>query len=279
MSEPELEKDKLIEKYLDIQMQIRGREKELEKRLNIDTVGIDDSLNELEERWRSGRKSLRSFPTIKLLEYHGDTDEDLEEILTSFDAIINCLDDIIDTENLSKENKIVYTSNIAFSTSRIADFNLQDEETHDYLIDYWTDIFQIPSVEEKLNNEIRESETRSEMIEAGIESYSYRAKDIDIFSDIGYNLTNLNTTKNVLDEDLRTYRARELLRKDIKDIERDRQDDDLTPVIEILENAEDSEYLLKEIYDSFEYEEDVHREILESSQPELEEVIEGSKYF
>lgn len=63
-------------------------------------------------------------------------------------------------------------------------------------------------------------------------------------------------TAHRLRSDLRTFRARSLLFKDIYDVPRDLVDDDMTPIVALLTASDSIEAItaeVEQIYDSFEY--------------------------
>lgn len=68
--------------------------------------------------------------------------------------------------------------------------------------------------------------------------------------------------------------------KDIRDIERDLDDEDETPVTRILDGDYDVG-ILKEIYEKLEYENQgsEYQEILRSMEPDLEAALQETNYF
>jgi len=265
---------------MDIQEDISEREEMLDENLDIDTFGLNKLLDDIAGQWRKGEKSIRAHPVSNVLSTDTKVNNSLQTSLVGLDALINCLDDIIDTENLTDEEKITYTANVAFSIPQIMKGSNEVDESYQIFSNYWTDIFQIPVVEERLNKKIENSKSKQKAIEAALKSYEYRARDIDIFTRIGYQLTEPDLPKDQLIDDLRTYRARELLVKDIKDIERDKKDNDPTPIIKILDNENYRNSLIEEIYEKMSYEsEQEYQEILEYMEPNLQEALGNSSYI
>ena len=82
--------------------------------------------------------------------------------------------------------------------------------------------------------------------------------------------------------DLQAYRARRLLFKDISDVERDLRDDDMTPVIQLLQHHETTDELVAavmDLYHRFSYSETGHERYgdqlyeLEGKPDELESLL------
>lgn len=222
-------------------------------------IGVSDMLLRPPKTWEEGDKSLRTLPVLDAYreEIEGVSKE-TKELLVGLDANINVLDDIIDTRTLEKHEKVELTANTAFS-ALLAYRNVPEEHAEEFsqmALQYLTELFQIPLVERETIETIESTEDRKEVIEAAKRAYSYRARDIDVFAKAPALLNNLSTTdEERISEDLRTFRAKQLVVKDVHDVERDLEDRDITPVIKIMESYEESEafHIIKNIISSFQY--------------------------
>jgi hypothetical protein len=223
-----------------------------------EVTGVSSLLERPPETWENEQKSLRTAPSVFVYEQTGhEVDEQTKELLTGLDASINVLDDIIDTKDLGKRERVELTANAAFS-GMMSFSNTPDEyrdEVQDMVTQYLTELFQIPMVEQEEIGKIRGAEDVNEAVGPSKDSYSYRARDIDAFARIP-SLFNDKEYPNSLTEDLRSFRAKELIIKDIHDVARDLEDNDITPVIELMNKAESKQEAynaVEDLIESFEY--------------------------
>lgn len=246
--------------YDELVKDVERREKDLQENDQaIDEVtGVSRLLKRPPETWENDQKSLRTAPSVFVYEEAGhQVDKSTRELLTGLDASINVLDDIIDSKDLGKRERVELTANAAFS-GMMSFSNTPDEyrdEVQDMVTQYLTELFQIPMIEEEEIGKIRQAEHVNDAIEPSRESYSYRARDIDAFARIP-SLFNDKEYPNSLTEDLRSFRARELIIKDIHDVARDLNDNDITPVIELMNKAESKQEAydaVESLIDSFDY--------------------------
>lgn len=248
--------------YLEIANEISANEESLRDSLPIDaTAGISTYLSEVVNRWNDGRKSLRTTPAANVYdrELHAPLDPSIIRVLVGVDAEVNVLDDIIDTKDLPTERRVALTANAAFASLLIADSAppAHREAITTALREYFTALFQIPLVEARLLETMRDAATRTARLEASREIYAYRARDIDAFARIPALVAGLDEQiEQRLLSDLRVYRAHRLLFKDIHDVSRDLADADMTPVVALLTTHSSIEPIMSEveqIYDHFEY--------------------------
>ncbi|THE64614.1 hypothetical protein D8Y22_11905 [Salinadaptatus halalkaliphilus] len=257
-----VEPDEIYAIYLEIADEIFADEESLRNSLPIDaTAGVSRHLSGVVDRWSDARKSLRTIPTANVYARELDDlpDQSILRILVGLDAEVNALDDIIDTEDLSTERRVALTANAAFASMLIAESvpTAHREAIATVLREYFTALFQIPLVEARLFEQVRNASTKTGQREATREIYAYRARDIDAFARIPALVFGLDEqTKQRIISDLRTYRAHRLLYKDIHDVSRDLADDDMTPVIALLTAYDSIETIMakvEQIYDHFEY--------------------------
>lgn len=200
---------------------------------------LEDSVND----WENSRKASRTTSTIFFLQKKiGRKIEDKELIrtLTSLDAQVNALDDLID-KNLGKEEKVKIAAQVAYagiftwSSVSVERKNLIQE----ILINYFDHLFQIPKIEEKKLAEMRKANKEDDLIQAAADSYRLRAEDITAFAKISASF--LEIDENSLLDEIKNFRAREMISIDIQDIERDLEENDPTPVIFLLQNYQKDE--------------------------------------
>lgn len=237
------------------------REDRLRDELPIEaTAGIHAHVRSLVENWKTGRKSLRTVPVANVYSrLERSVDPSLRRTLAGLDAIVNVLDDVIDTRDLATETRIGLTVNAAFSAVLLTENAPRGNRTEvrDVLRDYFTALFQIPTVEAELFETMERARTdRNEAI-AAERIYAYRARDIDALVRLPAVTIGVGPeTERRLLPDLRAYRARRLLFKDIRDVERDVEDGDVTPVVHFLrtrDSIDDTATVIEELYRSFEY--------------------------
>ncbi|MFC4359143.1 hypothetical protein ACFO0N_14445 [Halobium salinum] len=242
--------------------EVSARERRLGEDLPLDaTAGLGDLLHDVVDNWESGRKSLRTVPVCNVFarELDRPVSEETKRLATGLDAIINVYDDIIDTRELTTEAKIAYTVNAAFSGVAMVESCPPGarEAVNEVLLDYFTAVFQIPLVERTLFERMEAMTSRHLQLNAAATLYRYRARDIDAFAELPAAVMDVDAdVADRLRADLRAYRARRLLFKDIGDVERDLDDGDTTPVVYFLQTCETTEAVVdavEELYARFTY--------------------------
>lgn len=190
--------------------------------------------------WKNSRKASRTTSTLFFLQQKTGSkieNKELIKTLTSLDAQVNALDDLID-KDLEKKQKVKIAVQVAYSSiftwSSIND--RKREFVEDILIDYFENLSQIPKIEEKKLERIKETEKEEEIIQASAESYTVRAEDINAFIKIAAKALNIEENKFL--EEIKKFRAREMIAIDLEDIERDLEENDPTPVVYLLKNYE-----------------------------------------
>lgn len=235
------------------------KESELKPILPIDdTYGLRNDLESVADDWLGGRKSVRAIPVVNVVggELNREIPTATKRFLLCLDAQVNALDDIIDTRNLTKQDRISFTSVIAQSIGFLLQ-DIPDSMSPEALQDYYVKLFQIPIVEGQKLSEFEQAMDQETRIEAAFQVYRYRARDIDGFINAFGDAKGLTTNQfHRLVEDLRSYRARRLLYKDLADVERDQKDGDRTIVLSYIDDAEDQcsvTKLIEAVAEKFEY--------------------------
>jgi len=254
--------DDIEQIYSDLIDTVEERERRLEQDiLHGESFGVHTSLERSLQAWKEGRKSLRTLPVIQAYEavLNDPVADTVKRTLTGLDATINVLDDIIDTRTLEKPEKIELTANVAFA-GMLAFTNIPahyQDRAVDTITQYLTELFQIPLVENRTVTTIQNTTSVDEIVQAASRCYAYRARDIDAFATLPGILHEVDDERRTqLVDDLRVYRAHELIYKDIADVPIDLRDADLTPTIAIMEQSSDPsivERCLIRIHDQFTY--------------------------
>lgn len=255
MSDIPVPRRKIRRIHSELARDVSVREQDLGRSLPIDaTANVAERLRDTIDNWESGRKSIRTLPACNVYARHCErpVPESIMRTLTGLDATVNVLDDIIDTRDLTKQSKVTFTANAAFSAVLMLEScsPRSRDEINDILLEYFTALFQIPLVERKLFDQLREARSSSERRKAAENFYAYRSRDIDAFARLP--ATAMGVTADEEERflrDLRAYRSRRLLFKDIRDVERDLDDDDITPVIHFLRTCETTDGVVNAIED------------------------------
>ncbi len=224
----------------------------------LGTSGVWKILEEPLNKWKKNRKSLRTLPVVNV--YNNVLDEKLSnsvvESLLCLDAWIGSMDDEIDTKNISKRDKIFNICNTAFSGG-IGILNLPEGEKEglrNLFFEYLTELFQIPNVEKKTLLAIKEAKSDVREVKFVRSFYSYRSIDIDLFAKIPGIVNDIDDKVfGTVVKDLEVFRARELILKDIVDVERDLKDEDFTALMVLMDKYDDFDKVIGEVEDVLNY--------------------------
>jgi len=177
---------------------------------------LQTSKNELIEKWRSGKKYLRTLTAIKAFP---DYSLDSLNLSISIDAIINILDDLLD-ENLEKQAKTFYIVEIIRT---LANYHYQksNEALRHCIGSYFNKCIMIALLEKHFYDLLRNTKGDDYLIKYPIYIYDIRSLDIDVFIEIPLLSSNTIQFKDDVLKVARTYRALELIKKDILDVEHD----------------------------------------------------------
>ncbi|MCK4702805.1 hypothetical protein KAT55_05560, partial [Candidatus Bathyarchaeota archaeon] len=132
----------------------------------------------LTEKWRRGRKTLRTEVAYRAL--RGYPDSTLNTSLT-LDAMINLLDDIYD-EALGKEEMALY---IVELIRTIANMNhLVEDRERTAMEQYFNKILVIAFSEMHYRTRIKESVSYEEKLSSVIKCYEVKSTDMDVFIEL-----------------------------------------------------------------------------------------------
>lgn len=177
---------------------------------------LQTSKNELIEKWRTGKKYLRTLTAIKAFPNYSS---DSLNLSISIDAIINILDDLLD-ENLEKQAKIFYIVEIIRT---LANYHYQksNEALRHCIGNYFNKCIMIALLEKHFYDLLRNTKENDYIIKYPTYIYDIRSVDIDVFIEIPLLASNTIQFKDDVLKVARTYRALELIKKDILDVEHD----------------------------------------------------------
>lgn len=201
------------------------------------------------KRW----ESCRTLLVVNFLEGLGvRIDRRLLPTSVIIDVIVNAADELSDFDYSKTSKEKVYYNNVRFNVGWTLLFSyiirnytkISDgvghkgafQETFDDVIrEYAIALSMIPLIERETYETIRASEDERVKLEASITNYPYRAYDIDMFSSIFIETSDLSDgTKYALYRTLRYLRALDILSKDFYDLEYDMERQDAyTPLVAI----------------------------------------------
>jgi len=220
--------------------------------------------------WEQGEKPTRTEPVLRLYTGHIEESErtELRCLLVGLDVFIAMLDEFIDSDCSSGQYRLSLAINIAFG-SLLSFGSIPREHRSDVvelLLAYFVEIARIPMVETATTDALEATESTAEQNELIRFAYGYRARDISVFGRLPSLLCDIDdSTVEDIVHDLQMYRARYLLFDDLRDVCEDSRNNIQTPGLWLLAEHDDSEALrdrLAEIYESFEYADNTHRQAL-----------------
>lgn len=193
------------------------------------------SSDNLVSKWKDSRKYMRTFFVKKAFPEYP---EDIIKISVSLDAIINLLDDILD-EKMGKNLKSLYIVELIRIIS-IYNYQNLEKKYSETVGNYFNKIISIAILEDFYKDFIKKENDSKKILDLSIQIYNCRSLDMDIFTEIP-----LIRLYNKIDDDLlkvikvsRIFRALNLIKKDIKDAQHDK-DNEVETVITLLYDSDD----------------------------------------
>ena len=189
----------------------------------------------LTEKWRRGRKTLRTEVAYRAL--RGYPDSTLNTSLT-LDAMINLLDDIYD-EALGKEEMALY---IVELIRTIANMNhLVEDGERTAMERYFNKILVIAFSEMHYRTRIKESVSYEEKLSSVIKCYEVKSTDMDVFIELPLRAKGLDDETTSRYTRLgRVHRAVSIIVKDLDDLEHDVEAGEETPVVLLFRESDGS---------------------------------------
>lgn len=177
-------------------------------------------------KWDTGRKTCR---TSYMLEIMPDYPQGVLELSLTIDAIINIFDDLYD-EPAKKEDRLIYLVELMRSLSNIVRENLK-REVRESLSRYLDNIILIAMAEQNYCRKIKQSSSFEEKIALAIKCYDFRSLVMDIFVELP--ILELKGRKEGMENIIslaRIHRAVCLVKKDLRDLGHDIENQTETPV-------------------------------------------------
>ncbi|MEM4178030.1 MAG: hypothetical protein QXS29_10760 [Nitrososphaeria archaeon] len=191
---------------------------------------IMQSTSFMSTKWRTKRKYLRTLSAMKIYSNDYPNNEDMIKLSLVVDAMVNILDDLFD-EVLTMEEKSMFILELGkiltyFSSQKMLSADLLKQFSM-----YIEKIILLGIGDHVLREKLSD-------IEVAKRHYLLRSMDIDIFVQIpmlfGIEIKN----KEQFQKSCRAFRALNLLKKDISDIQHDEKIKQVTPVT-IYKNSQD----------------------------------------
>lgn len=219
--------------------------------LGAATAGVADRLETPLEQWETGNKPNRVVPAVVAIEAEGDTvSPALLRLLVGLDVAITALDDLVDEGDLERTERFQLAVVATFGTllSSAGESPCEGTAVSDALVDYYLSMAQTPAVERTVADELAAATTSRRELACSIRAYAYRAEDVAAFVTIPARVLEIEdeTTARLL-SDLRTFRARQLLYDDLRDVETDLADGIETPIVYLLRTSTDEAAVLERL--------------------------------
>ncbi len=182
---------------------------------------IENSLNiaykHLAKKWLNEEKYLRTYFAKKAIPFYP---EKIINLSISLDATINILDDLFD-EKLETEIKALYILELLRSLTVTYNHKYNKKIT-EIMENYFNKIISI-AVLESFYKELLEKETDfDKVVELSMQIYDCRSLDMDIYVELPLMNKKLKNKKEIM-EISRTFRAVNLIKKDITDLKHDEE--------------------------------------------------------
>ena len=201
------------------------------------------------ERWSLGKKYVR---TLFAREAFPNYPDDILRLSLSIDVIVNLLDDVLD-EEINKQDKILY---IVELVRALALYNYQrfEKDIQNSVGNYFNKIISIAVAENFYRNLIEKEENPEKILDYSIKVYDCRSLDIDIFVEMPLLKLYAGLEKGAINKIIqigRTFRALNLIKKDIVDIEHDRKNDIGTVVILLHDKGDSFKDYIKGLLETY----------------------------
>lgn len=190
------------------------------------------SSNSMINKWKSGKKYLRTSFMLKI--FGNKYPDELLNISLYIDSCVNILDDLLD-EVLTNEQKSL---NI-FEFTRIFSLLISDQKLIKFqsqLGTYLSELIILATSERIYLQKVNSENVFDKLVQNSYELLELRALDIDIFVDIPLSEYSFEDRKSIKMIS-RKFRAFNLLKKDVFDLNHDRGQGQNTALISILDKG------------------------------------------
>ncbi len=190
------------------------------------------SSNNILEKWKSGRKYLRTHFVKKA--FSNFYPEEHLEISLFIDAMVNLMDDLFD-EELTEQEKGLYIMELVRVFS-LFNYSLPNKKIQLATGKYLNELIVLAVAENIYEKMIKEEKNLDNVINHSISLLLCRAMDINIFNEIA--LIDYDGDIDALKKIGQIFRAINIFEKDIKDIEHDKENNSESAVIIVIERED-----------------------------------------
>jgi len=207
------------------------------KELNIKNLDVfllygkllNSSADNIINKWLSGKKYCRTYFVQKA--FSEIYPKKYIRLSLCIDAMVNILDDLLD-ESLNKKEKVEYVIEFLRIFS-IYNKEYPSKKISGLLSRYLNKLITLAVAESSYQEKIDYEKNIDKIITNSVDLLICRGMDIDIFNEIAL-LGNRNIKKEKTIKDIgRVFRAINILKKDIKDIEHDKKNNIKTTITSI----------------------------------------------
>jgi hypothetical protein len=207
---------------------------------------INSSIDNLINKWKSGRKILRTDVARSII---NDYPHRMIRPSIILDATINLLDDLFD-EKMNKEEKGLYIIELLRINAVLMQENLS--KTQDlHISNYYNKLLCIAIPEFLYKEKILNSDNIDDIVLLSMQCYDCKSMDMDIFMELP--LSELKYSDEIIKDIVelaRIHRALILIRKDIIDIDHDKRMETITPMV-ILNEREEFQNIISTIINNY----------------------------
>ncbi len=185
---------------------------------------LEMSSNKITHKWEKGEKYLRTEFVLEAFGQHYPSD--FLSLSVKIDAMINMLDDLLD-ENFNKDDKVKYILEYLriFSLYSLDKSNLKFQVNVGH---YFNKLITLALGEQWMLAEARKKDNLEEVVRLSSDLLCLRAYDIDIFTEIALSSYKQDKNMFVIKKMGKAFRAINILKKDIFDVERDKRENQET---------------------------------------------------
>ncbi len=200
---------------------------------------LSASSQNITNKWLSGRKYARTYFSQKAFsEFYP---EEHTELSLSIDVMVNILDDLFD-EEFNQEEKALYILEFLRVFS-LSNYSFPNRKIQAAIGRYFNKLITLALAENIYKNLIKQESDHEKIVKYSAELLLCRGMDIDIFNEIA--LANYDKNVDQIKEIGRIFRAINILKKDIKDIDYDKENNMESIITNILDrdNIDFSKYI------------------------------------
>ncbi|MEM3399704.1 MAG: hypothetical protein QXP42_02640 [Candidatus Micrarchaeia archaeon] len=178
---------------------------------------LSSSSKNIANKWRNERKYIRTKFVVDALPNYP---QEILALSVSIDATVNILDDILD-ETLSKEEKGLYLVELIRAIS-LHNLRNTPARIRKAIFNYFNKILIVAMSEMYFLGCLSKQENENDLINSACRYYHGRSLDIDIFAELPLLHTRMaKKDQQAVLNAARAFRIMNLVKKDLKDFERD----------------------------------------------------------